>query len=380
MRIVVVGPSYPFRGGIAHYTTLLCASLRSAHETWLVSLSRQYPSFLFPGRTQKDESDAKLIVQGAEPLIDSMGPITWFRTARRIRNYAPDVVIIQWWHPFFAPAFGTLAGLCRKFSKVLFLCHNVLPHERGGPVKLLTRFALSKGDMFIVHSEEDKANLEALVPNARVRKARHPTYEIFSRQTVARDAARAELGLRPDEKVILFFGLVREYKGLKYLIEAMPSVLPSMDATLLIAGEFYDDREKYVRLIKDLKIDERVRLRDGYIPNEKVATYFSASDLVVLPYVSATQSGIAQIAYGFERAVVTTNVGGLPETVKDGKTGYVVPPKDPEALALAIVRFFKEEKGEEFALNIEAFREEFSWDRMVEAVEELTSTDGERIC
>lgn len=380
MRIAVVGPSFPFRGGIAHYTTLLCKSLAETHEVWLVSMSRQYPRLLFPGKTQKDESEVKLAVEGAEPLVDSMNPLSWVRAANRIRDYSPDLVIIQWWHPFFAPAFGTIAGRCRKFTEVMFLCHNVLPHENAGPVRLLTKYALCKGRMFITHSEEDTSNLKALLPNAQVRKARHPTYEVFKEQPVEKEAARHELGLSMEDNVILFFGLVREYKGLKYLIEAMPAILASVDATLVIAGEFYDDKEKYVQLIKELGIDHRVKLKDEYIPNESVGVYFSAADLVVLPYVTATQSGIAQIAYGFDSPVVTTNVGGLPETVRDGETGYVVPPEDPRALARAVVRFFEEDKAGEFIRNISDFKEEFSWSRLVESIENMASALGGSGC
>lgn len=371
MRIAVVGPSFPFRGGIAHYTTLLCKSLAETHEVWLVSMSRQYPSLLFPGKTQKDESEVKLAVDGAEQLVDSMNPLSWVHAAKRIKEYTPDVVIIQWWHPFFAPAFGVIASKCRKFSKVMFLCHNVLPHEKAGPLMMLSKYALGKGSLFITHSAEDAANLKGIIPNANIKKARHPTYEVFKGQPVAKDEARRRLELDQEQNVILFFGLVREYKGLKYLIEAMPVILASINATLVIAGEFYDGREKYVQLIKDLGIDNRVKLKDQYIPNESVGEYFSAADLVVLPYVTATQSGIAQIAYGFNKPVVTTNVGGLPETVKDGETGYVVPPEDPRPLAKAVIRFFEEKKAEQFAENITDFKEEFSWRRMVEAIESL---------
>ncbi|MEN6519713.1 MAG: glycosyltransferase [Armatimonadota bacterium] len=380
MRIIVVGPSFPFRGGIAHYTALLCKSLAESHEVQLVSMSRQYPRLLFPGKTQRDESAVKLVVEGAEPLVDSMNPLSWSHAAKRIREYSPELVIIQWWHPFFAPAFGSLAALCRKFTKVMFLCHNVLPHEKSGPVRLFTKYALGKGNMFITHSEEDTINLKDILPNAQVRKARHPTYEVFRKQPISKDTARRELGLSQNQNVILFFGLVREYKGLKYLIEAMPAILSSVNAVLVIAGEFYDGKEKYVRLIKDLGIDHCVKITDEYIPNEAVGMYFSAADLVVLPYVTATQSGIAQIAYGFDRPVVTTNVGGLPETVIDGKTGYVVSPEDSYALARAVVRFFEEDKAGEFIDNISAFREEFSWSRLVEAIESLVSEAGGTGC
>jgi len=339
-------------------------------------MSRLYPKLLFPGRTQTDTSEVKLAIDNAEQLVDSMNPFSWIRASNRIRELAPDLVIIQWWHPFFAPAFGTIARRCRKFSKVMFLCHNVLPHEQTGPVRLLTKFALSSGDMFVVHSEEDLQNLKDLIPSAKVRKGRHPTYEVFNQHPIEKQDARAELNLKEDQKVILFFGLIREYKGLKYLIQAVPSILTTVDIQLLIVGEFYDDREKYISLIKELGIEHKVRIRDEYIPNEAVGTYFAAADLVVLPYISATQSGIAQIAYGFDRPVVTTNVGGLAEAVKHEKTGLVVPPADPKALADAVVQFFKEDLSDSFVHNIREFREEFSWDRMVEIIEDLASNNN----
>jgi glycosyltransferase involved in cell wall biosynthesis len=385
MRIAIIGPVYPFRGGIAHYTALLYQSLSKHHEVKLISLSRQYPGILFPGKRQTDQSSMKFAVPDAEPLVDSMNPISWVRTARRVRAFAPDLVIIQWWHPFFAPAFRDIANRCRRFARVLFLCHNVLPHEQGGPVKTFTKAALSKGDLFIVHSEEDLHNLKSMLPEAQVAKARHPTYEVFAQGPLSelperKSEARAKLGLDQDERVILFFGLVREYKGLRYLVQAVPEVLKSLDATLMVAGEFYESYDKYVRLTSELGVEGKVHLRNEYIPNEDVADYFLAADVVVLPYISATQSGIAQIAYGLDRPVITTNVGGLPETVKDGITGYIVPPLNSSAIAQAIVRFFQEDKADEFVRNIREFREVFSWDRMVEAIEALTVEEAAVIC
>lgn len=341
-----------------------------------MSLSRQYPRILFPGKKQTDDSAVQLKVDGSLPVIDSINPLTWLKTAKMIRQDAPDLVIIQWWHPFFAPAFGTIAKHCQEFTNVMFICHNVIPHEQAGPVAMLSKYALSKGDMFIVHSSEDWMNLKSLMPNAITRKTHHPTYEVFNATPVARADARAELGIGDNEKVILFFGLVRKYKGLNFLIEAMPEVLKSVDARLVIAGEFYDDKEPYVQQIRDLGIEQKVILKDEYVPNEKVGVFFSASDVVALPYISATQSGIVQIAYGFDKPVVTTNVGGLPEAVIDGETGYVVPPSDPHALANGIISYFKEVKAPDFAININKFREEFTWNRMVEIIESLASSGG----
>lgn len=378
MRIAIVGPSHPFRGGIAHYTALLCNSLANEHQVKLISFSRLYPSLFFPGKTQTDSSEAKIAVDNTSQVLDSMNPLSWARSARRIKSFNPDLVIFQWWHPFFAPAYAAIARRCRSFSKVLFLCHNVIPHEKSGPTKLLSRHALRRGDLFIVHSEEDLLNLKTMLPHAVARKAKHPSYEVFNAKKISASAARTELGIPHDKKVILFFGLVREYKGLKYLIQALPEVVNSIDATLVIAGEFYDNPEPYLTLIKSLGLEHRVILKNEYVPNERVATFFAAADLLVLPYITATQSGIVQIAYGFDKPVVTTNVGGLPEVVKDGLTGYVVPPSDPKALSDAIISFFKDSDPKVFAKNIRNMQAEFSWDRMVETIEQLTSSGSQR--
>lgn len=371
LRICVVGPSYPYRGGISHYTSLLCRSLSTRHEVKLVSLKRQYPSLLFPGKTQVDRSDTAIRVEGAEAIIDSMNPMTWRTASKAIHQWQPDILIIQWWHPFFSPVFGGIARRAGRHTKVLFLCHNVLPHEQRGPVTLLSRAALQWGNLFIVHSEEDRRNLLTLIPNAEVRTARHPTYEVFNYREISRDEARQLLGVSKDEPLVLFFGLVRAYKGLKYLLEAMPKAHKETGARLLIAGEFYEDKSNYDMLVHELGISDVVTIHNQYVPNEQVAAYFAAADVVVLPYVTATQSGIVQIAYGFEKPVITTSVGGLPEAVIDGETGILVPPADSTALAEAITRFFRDHLSQKLSEGVRAHRDEFSWERMVETVEEL---------
>ena len=374
MRICVIGPSYPLRGGIAHYTSLLCgALLERGHGVKLISFKRLYPGFLFPGRTQKDTSGAPISCE-AEPLIDSMNPLTWLGAGRRASAFQPDLVVAQWWHPFFAPVFAAVAKRCRRVSKVVFVCHNVVPHESGGPSKLLTRMALRQGDSFIVHSEEDRRGLLGMIPRADVVRSAHPTYAVFNSGAWDRDEWRRRLGVMGN--VILFFGLVRRYKGLMSLIRAMPAVLSKVDATLLIVGEFYDDKSSYLDEIRRLGIEARTVIVDQYVPNEEVGGYFTAADVVVLPYVSATQSGVVQIAFGFRKPVITTSVGGLPEAVSDGETGYVTAPEDPDALAEAIVKYFRESHAEDFARNIDRKMSEFSWDRMVDLVEGFAMRRG----
>lgn len=373
MKICLVGPAHPLRGGIAHYTSLLARSLSEDHEVLLISMRRQYLEFFFPGRTQYDTSRRPIAAEG-EALLDSVYPWTWMLGARRIRAFGPDRVVFQWWHPFFAPMYASVAGLSGTAGRNIFLCHNVMPHERSRVDQALIHLAFSVPDGFIVHAEADREKLRRIRPQAPVRRTPHPEYAVFSElSAVTRQEARARLGLSPQERVILFFGYIRPYKGLGHLIKAMAIARRSIDCTLLVAGEFYEERSHYDRLVNEYSFGDRVRLEDRYIPNEDVAIYFQAADLVVLPYLSATQSGIVQIAYGFDKPVVVTDVGGMAEVVQDGETGFVVPSDDPEALAASIVRFFREEKGADFSERIRESRAEFQWPRLVRVIEELLS-------
>jgi glycosyltransferase involved in cell wall biosynthesis len=366
LRIAILGLTYPYRGGISHYTTVLSKALSARHEVQVFSYLRQYPSFLFPGTTQFDASDRRIEVP-ARHVLDSIGPMSWVRTARAIEKYSPDLLIIQWWQPFFGAAVGTVCRVLQGPCTVLFLCHNVVPHERSRVDGWLSNYALSKGDLFVVHSGEDLANLKDLLPGADAVVRPHPTYEVFrglgegARQTSERSA----------ERQILFFGYVRKYKGLEYLLRAMPEVLGELDVTLRAVGEFYDDVSHYRRLVSELGIERSVRLVDRYVPNEDVGGYFSQTDLVVLPYVTATQSGIIQIAYSFGVPVVTTNVGGLPDVVDDGRTGYLVEPKDPSAIAQAILRYYREREEKDFRSTIADYARRFSWESMVDEIERL---------
>ena len=375
MKYVVIGPTYPYRGGISHYTTLLCQHLRAAHEVKFYSFKRQYPALLFPGRTDKDPSRSPLRAD-CEYLLDAWNPLTWLETFRRIKEYRPDALIFQWWVPYWAPAFASIAGFARRFtaSRVVFICHNVFPHERSVVDRALVRLALTQGQFFIVQSEKDLHDLKRLLPVAQVRKTAHPIYEALALAgTLTTEEAQRQLGL--EGNVLLFFGFVREYKGLEYLLKAMPKVMGRLDAHLLIVGEFWDDKSSYLKLIEELGIAQAVTIVDRYIPNEELGLYFSAADVVVLPYVDATQSGVTKLAYGFEKPVITTSVGGIPEIVKNGETGLIVPPQDSEALGEAIVRYFEEDLGARLILNIGAQVQEgaFSWERLVHLIENLPS-------
>ncbi|MBO4636381.1 MAG: glycosyltransferase [Clostridiales bacterium] len=371
MRLVLIGPVYPYKGGISHYTGMLCRSLSKEHEVRMISYSMQYPKFMYK-KKQKDFGDDTLKISGTKFLIDTANPFSWSRTVKDIREYAPDMVIIQWWHPYFSPCYISMAGKLGKFTKVMFICHNVFPHERFPMDRFLTKRVLSKGDMFIVHSEEDRKDLMSIVPDAPVIRSPLPVFDMFGGKDLTKTQARTAVGEDPDCKMILFFGFVRKYKGLMHLINAMPAVHEALpDARLYIAGDFGDDRDEYIRRAEDSGILSYTTIREGYIPDKEAGKYFAACDLVVLPYESATQSGIVQTAFSFGKPVVVTNVGGLPEVVEDGRTGYIVPPQDPKAIAERIVKFFTEDDREAFTSNIRKEAYKYSWDRVNENVRKL---------
>ncbi len=302
------------------------------------------------------------------PTLDSVNPWSWWTTARRIRRFAPDLVLFSWWHPFFAPSFGSVARLSGSVPRC-YLCHNVLPHEASLVDRLLLRYAFSSGDRFITHSSEDRKLLESLRPGARVLESPHPTYEAFATDTgPARDEARQELGLG-DKRVLLFFGFVRRYKGLDVLLDAAARLDPER-YHLLVVGEFYDDRSRYAEALAELERRGQLTLVDRYAPNEEIPLYFRAADLTIVPYKSATQSGIVQMAYAFDLPVVATRVGGLPEVVREGQTGFLVPPADAAALADAVESYFRADPAP-FRAAIEREKASYSWSRMVDTIESI---------
>lgn len=372
MKIIILGTSYPMRGGIAHYVALLYKTLRQRdHEVQIISFKRQYPSIFFPGKTQHDSSK-EIEPIPSQPLLDSIGPLSWLRTFLEIHRQQPDLIIFKYWLPFFAPAYASIAFLTRLFTrtKVLYICDNIVPHERKLGDTLLNRLGLAFVDYFIVQSSIVRSDLLRFRPQANFKEVPHPVYEIF-KQNYTSEAARQKLGISLDEQVLLFFGYVRAYKGLSHLIEALPLVQKQMPVKLLVAGEFYDDRAKYLRQIEQLGLQNSVQIYDDYIPNEEVGLYFAAANVVVLPYISATQSGIVQIAYNYNKPVITTDVGGLPEAVAQDVTGLVVPAQDVQALAQAVIRFFKEKKEEPYTENIKEQKKQFSWERLAVAIEDF---------
>lgn len=378
MRVCLIGPAYPYRGGIAHYTTLLAREFSRNHDILVVNFTRLYPSFLFPGKTQFDESGAPIDVP-SERIVDSINPLTAVSAARRIARFSPDLVVFQWWHPFFAVAFAAIGFfLKRKWNgPILYLCHNVLPHESSLADRVLSRIGFAGADGFLVQSREDADRLRSILgPSLGGKRSDvhpHPIYDVFRTGTLERDAARRTLGV--SGRVALFFGYIRPYKGVRVLLEAFAEAVKEIEMTLLIVGEFYEERQPYDALIDELEIRDKLIIIDRYVPNEEVETYFEAADLVVLPYLSATQSGIVQVAYAFDTPVIVTAVGGLPDVVIDDKTGFVVPPGDPGALARAILAFFRQNRGTDMAAGVAEIKERFSWERCVEKLLQLAHPD-----
>lgn len=371
MNIIIVGTAYPLRGGIAHYNALLYHELCKSHNVQIITFKRQYPSLLFPGKTQA-ETGGELLRTPGQPLIDSINPYNWFVVGREIGARKPDLIIFKYWLPFFGPCFGTIARIAKRGTntKVLFICDNVIPHEKRPGDTAFTRYAFNAGDVFIVQSDVVEHDLLRFLPGATFKKVAHPVYNIFGTAIDQQDARR-QLGIAA-KRIILFFGYIRRYKGLHVLLEAM-GMLKDTGVKLLAVGECYDDEQLYRTQIEKLQLQDTVTLHTDYVPNDRVGVYFSAADAVVLPYTSATQSGIAQIAYNFNKPVIATRVGGLAEVVIDGKTGIVFPPGDPKELVDAIKRFYALDIHA-LQENIEQEKNKYTWEAMAHAIEELATS------
>lgn len=376
MNILLFGPAYPLRGGMAHFIALLYTELtRRGHAVEIVSYSRQYPKFLFPGKTQEESGDAGIPVPSTA-LIDSINPFNWLYQGWKLRSRKADLVISTFWIPFLAPSTGTLHMMLRsKRTRTLTILHNLIPHERRPGDILFTRWLTLFTDYYIAQSASVEKDLQAFVPGAKYRRVALPMFSLF-KDRIPKAEAKAGLGIT-DERVILFFGYIRPYKGLHILIDAMRILKSRMKVRLLVCGEYYGDEEKYRAHMTEAGIDDCTTVISDYIPNEEVHRYFSAADVVVQPYISATQSAIAQIAYFFSSPIIATNVGALPEVVIHERSGLIVPPNDPAALADAIQRFYDERMEEPLTAGAAEERKKYSWEAMAEAIESLVQSKEE---
>jgi len=371
VRIGLLGPAHPLRGGITQYLALLAQELARTHEVHYLSLIRQYPAFLFPGQSQVDPSASPLAVAN-ERVLDPMDPRTWGKAERRAQELKLDALVYKWWLPYFGAAYApVLAGARKGGAVTLMIADNLVPHEKRPLDGLLTRLVTDRTDGYIVMSESVEKDARRLLPGAPVRRVPHPVYAQYGAAGIDRAQARARHGLAGD--VLLFFGFVRRYKGLDVLIEALPHVLARRPVTLVVAGEFYEPVAPIAQRITALGVGERVRLLDRYIPDEEVGELIAAADVVVLPYRSATQSGVVLVAYAGGCPVISTRVGGLPEVVEDGVTGYLVPPENPQALADAIVRYFEQGGRAAFAPAVETAALRYTWGAVVQGIESLVA-------
>jgi D-inositol-3-phosphate glycosyltransferase len=373
-RYIIIGPAYPLRGGIANFNEALCRSMvRGGDDADIISFSLQYPGFLFPGTTQFAEGDPVPEDIKIDTLLNSVNPLSWFSTAREVVLRRPERVFIRYWLPFMAPCLGTVARRIRKAlpsTRIVAIADNVIPHESRPGDKQLTRYFIQGCDAFVVMSRSVLSDLRKFDSEKPAVMHPHPVYDIFG-NSVEKLEARKALGIAAREKLVLFFGFIRKYKGLDLLLNALADErLRAQNVRLMIAGEFYEAKEPYMDLIRNLGLGERVIMHDFYIPKEHVARYFGAADLVAQPYRDATQSGVTQIAYHFHKPMLVTNVGGLAELVPNGKVGYVTP-CEPEKIANAIADFYQKGRETEMIRGVADEASKFSWDSFVETIKTI---------
>lgn len=354
MKIIFVGPAHPYRGGIAEFNNRLALQLQSeGHEVEIFNFSLQYPGFLFPGKTQYTNDQAPEGLQITR-CVNSCNPINWIKIGHRLRRSDADLILMRYWLPFMGPCLGTIARLSHK--KVVAICDNVIPHEHRPGDKLFTRYFLSGCSAYMTLSEAVLSDLSKFNTSKPRICSPHPLYDNYG-ASITKNDAREKIGVDQNGKYVLFFGFIRDYKGLDLLMKALP-LMQDKDVKLIVAGEFYGNEEKYKALEAALGIGDRVLWYSEFISDGDVKNFFCSSDIVVQPYKSATQSGVTQIGYHFEKPMIVTNVGGLGEIVPNGECGYVVEP-EPNEIAAAADRFFAEKP--DFSAQIKAQKQKYSW-------------------
>jgi len=369
--VVIIGPAWPLRGGLATFDQRLAKQfIDEGIDCTIYSFSLQYPSFLFPGTTQysSDPAPERITIVSA---INSVNPLNWIKVGNRLKKMRPDIIVVRYWLPFMGPALGTILRRVRKnrHAKIIAITDNVLPHEKRPGDKLFTKYFLASCDGYITMSEKVLHDLRQFISNKPATQVLHPLYDNFGAR-VTKEEARKKLGLNPHDRIILFFGFIRKYKGLDILLEAM-KILRQKNAgiKLLIAGEFYEDEKPYHELIAKNDLSSLIILRTGFIADKDVKYYLCAADAVIQPYRNATQSGVTPLAYHFEKPMVVTNVGSLPELVPDGKVGLVAEP-DAASIATAVIRYF--ELGENYFIpHLRSEKEKYSWHQLTEAILKL---------
>jgi len=364
LKIISIGPASPLRGGIAKFNesfSLACQA--EGHDTEIVSFHFLYPGFLFPGKSQYSDNPPPKGIN-IHPWLHSLNPFNWMHAARKISRLKPDIIVFHYWMPFFAPVMGFLARRIRKKTgaKVIAVVHNLIPHEKQAATRILTNYFVNSQDGLVCLSSSVLKDIWDFNKSIKAICLPHPLYDVYG-DKLPREKALNHLKLNPDKKYLLFFGLIRKYKGLDLMLKAFARV-NNPDLVLLVAGEFYDSKAPYENLAAELAIAERVVFTDSFIPDDEVKFYFSAADLVVQPYITATQSGVTQIAYQFDCPMLVTNTGGLAEIVLNNKTGFVCE-KDPAEIAGRIDFFFSENLSVEMIENVKIEKLKFSWESFV---------------
>ena len=372
MKIAILSCFYPYRGGISQFNACLYGELSREHDVKAFNFSRQYPEFLFPGKTQYVTEDDEAVPVESTSLLDTVNPFSYIKTYRAIKEWKPDVLIVRYWMSFFAPSLGYITRRMKKHCKVISILDNVVPHEPRFFDTPLTRYFLKGSTGCVTLCEAVSEDLLRIKPDATYTVIQHPLYSHFGAKK-DRNEAESKLGLKPGKKNILFFGLIRKYKGLDILLEAFGKL--SDEYQLIIAGEPYGSFEPYQQIIDHLPGKDRIVKVLKYIKDSEVSDYFSASDLAVLPYRSATQSGISSVSYHFEVPMIVTDVGGLKETIGDRGTGLVSKEGTPEAICSEIEKYFADpEIAQECIRNIRIEKERLSWSGFAEKL--LTFTNG----
>jgi D-inositol-3-phosphate glycosyltransferase len=371
-KIVILGPAHPLRGGLATYNERLAREfMKQGDEVILYTFSLQYPSILFPGKTQMTDSpkpdDLDIRVS-----VNSINPFNWIKIGRQIKKMKPDMLMMRFWIPFMGPCLGTIGRIVRKnkHTKVIALIDNIIPHEKRPGDKLLTNYFVKNMDGFVAQSRTVLEEMKSFKTDKLVKFNPHPLFDSFG-PIIPKHEAKELLGLDITMNYILFFGFIRDYKGLDLLLKAIAhEKLSDLPFKLIIAGEYYGDPKPYQEIIQNMKLQDRVIEHNHFIANEEVYQYFNACDVVVQPYKSATQSGVTQIGYHFHKPMIVTNVGGLPEIIPDGKVGFVTD-TNPEAIADAIFRFYTENREAEFTTNAASECKKYAWDKMVDTMKAL---------
>jgi len=369
MTVYIIGPAFPLRGGLSDFDMRLAKELEyQGHEVQIISFKLLYPNFLFPGKTQyvaPDTPSPKLTIQ---TLINTVNPFNWIKIGRKIKKERPDIIITRYWTPFLSPSLGSIHRFVRrnKHTRIIALTDNVIPHEKHLGDSALTSYFVRSVHQFLCMSQDVQNDLKKFT-NRPILTIPHPMYDVYG-QLIDKHTAKTELGLQKDDKTVLFFGFIRKYKGLDLLLEAMsmPQVRKH-NIKLIIAGEYYIDPQPYRELIEKLQLTQHLVQQTDFIPSHRIHRYFSAADVVVLPYKEATQSGVTQIGFYFNKPMIVTNVGALPETIRHQEYGLIAEP-NAQSIAQSIAQYFEQQLEQPFTEAIQVERKKYEWKHFVNTV------------